>query len=284
MLKDREIDDIKHFLAEDLGFGDITGEALIDEGTSVEAVILCKDEGLVAGLKEVQELFRLLGCESKNLIEDGTWVKPGHEILLIHGPAKNMLQGERVALNLLSRMSGIATATKRLIASVRGISETVKVAATRKTAPGLRSFDKRAVIVGGGDPHRFRLDDCILIKDNHLAIVGSITEAVRRARQRVSFTKKIEVEAKSIEEVLEAARVGSDIVMLDNFSPNEAERALRALEKEDLRNKVVLEASGEINESNIQDYARAGIDVISSGSITHSAKAMNMSLEVKKRI
>lgn len=257
---------------------------MIDEGTSVEAVILCKDEGLIAGLKEVQELFKVLGCESKKLIEDGTWVVPGHEILLIRGPAKNMLQGERVALNILSRMSGIATATKRLIASVREISETVKVAATRKTAPGLRSFDKRAVILGGGDPHRFRLDDCILIKDNHLAIVGSITEAVRRARQKVSFTKKIEVEAKNIEEVLEAARVGADIVMLDNLSPKLAEKALRALEKEDLRNKVILEASGDITESNIQDYARVGIDVISSGSITHSAKAMNMSLEVKKRI
>jgi len=158
----------------------------------------------------------------------------------------------------------------------------VRVSATRKTAPGLRYFDKRAVAIGGGDTHRFRLDDAILIKDNHISIVGGVDEAIRRARSAISFSKKLEVEVKTVREALEAAKAGADIIMLDNMSVGEVEEAIRSLRDEGLRDRVLIEVSGGIDEGNILEYARLKPDVISLGFLTHSVRAVDMSLEVKR--
>ena len=188
---------------------------------------------------------------------------------------------ERTVLNIMMRMSGIATETRRLVDTLREAGLDVRVAATRKTAPGLRFLDKKAVMVGGGDTHRLRLDDAVLIKDNHVAIVGSVGEAVRKAKEAVSFAKKVEVEVQTPEEALEAARCGADIVMLDNMKPDQIRRAVELLKAEGLYGRIVLEASGGINPSNILEYASTGVHVVSLGYLTHSAKALDMSLELE---
>jgi len=187
---------------------------------------------------------------------------------------------ERTLLNILMRMCGIATATRRLVRKVEEAGFKVRIAATRKTAPGLRYFDKRAVVVGGGDPHRFRLDDAILIKDNHVALVGDVEEAVRRARSATSFTKKIEIEVQTSEDAVKAAQAGADIIMLDNMTAEEVEKTIDALKHRKLRDRVLIEVSGGIVEENILSYAKAGPDIISTGAITHSVKSVNISLEV----
>jgi nicotinate-nucleotide pyrophosphorylase (carboxylating) len=183
-------------------------------------------------------------------------------------------------LNLFSRMSGIATRTNRLVEMVRRAGYKTVVAATRKTALGLAYFDKKAVMIGGGDTHRCGLDDMILIKDNHLAIAGNVRSIVRRARERASFSKKIEVEVSRLSDVLEAVEAGADIVMLDNFSPKKIEEAVQLLKRKKLRNKILIEASGGITERNILRYAAAGVDIVSLGEITQSTRALDMSLEV----
>jgi nicotinate-nucleotide pyrophosphorylase (carboxylating) len=179
-------------------------------------------------------------------------------------------------------MSGIATATRRLAEKLRKANLTAKIAATRKTAPGLGYFDKKAVLVGGGDPHRLRLDDMILVKDNHVAIAGSVEEAVKRAKQAVSFSKKIEAEVTSTTDALKAAEAGADIVMLDNFSPKQVKEAVTALKKAGFFGKVLLEVSGGITEENLLDYASAQVNVISMGALTHSVKALDISLEITR--
>jgi len=189
-------------------------------------------------------------------------------------------------LNLFSRMSGIATTTNRLVEKIRRASYETRVACTRKTAPGLSYFDKKAVIAGGGDAHRWGLDDMGLIKDNHTAIAGGVKEAVKRVRKRVSFSKKIEVEVIDANEAVEAAQAGVDIIMLDNFTPKQAKQAINLLQKKGFRDKVLVEASGGITERNILEYAESGVDIVSLGEITQNAKALDMSLEiasVKKR-
>jgi nicotinate-nucleotide pyrophosphorylase (carboxylating) len=177
------------------------------------------------------------------------------------------------------RMSGVATATREMIERARKANPKVVVAATRKTLPRFSCFDKRAVRLGGGDPHRFRLDDCVLIKSTHLKLVGSVKEAIKRA-QRAGFTKRVEVEVSSAKDALEAARAGADIVMLDNVPPAEIKRAVRQLEREGLRKRVLLEASGGINPSNVVRYAASGVDIVSSGYMTFRAPAIDMNLEL----
>jgi nicotinate-nucleotide pyrophosphorylase (carboxylating) len=197
----------------------------------------------------------------------------------ISGNAQTILSAERTMLNLLSRMSGIATATRRLAEKLRKANATAKIAATRKTAPGLGYFDKKAVLIGGGDPHRLRLDDMILVKDNHIAIAGSVETAVKKAKA-ASFSKKIEVEVASATDALKAAEAGADIIMLDNFSPKQIREAVEALKKAGFFGKILVEVSGGITEQNLLEYASAQVDTISMGAITHSAKALDISLEV----
>ncbi len=272
---------LMNFLREDTGFGDITSKAVLDDKVEGEACIIAKEDGVLAGLIEVRRIFEFLGCVAEPLAEDGDTIKAGQEIVRIWGKAKAILEGERVALNLLSRMSGIATGTKKLFELAKRANTKVKISCTRKTAPGLRAFDKRAVEIGGGDTHRLRLDDCVLIKDNHVRLVGSVGETTRRAVERVSFTKKVEVEVGSVKEALEAAEAGADIVMLDNMNVEEVKAVVGEFAEKGYRGKVLLEASGNIDETNIAEYAGTGVDVISIGALTHSPKALDMSLEIK---
>ena len=199
-------------------------------------------------------------------------------MLRLDGPVRAVLLVERTALNLVGRMAGIATATAGFAARAREARPGVRVAATRKTAPGLRLLDKRAVVLGGGDPHRYTLSDAVLLKDNHLALVG-IEEAVGRARA-VSAYRVIEVEAETADEAVRAARAGAGVVMLDNMTPDGVKEALAALEAAGLRDRVTVEASGGITEETVGAYAALGVDIISVGALTHSARALDVTLEV----
>lgn len=271
---------VREFLLEDLGMGDITTDSLVDESLVAEGAIVCKEDGVIAGVNEASEIFELLGCTVKPLARDGDGVTSETLIMKVKGSARAMLRGERTALNILMRMSGIATATKMAVSEARKINPKVRIAGTRKTAPGLRYFDKRAVELGGGDPHRLRLDDCVLIKDNHLRLCSSLADAVKRARERVSFTKKIEVEVETLDQAVEAVQAGADIIMLDNMKPEDIAHVVNSLEGMGLRKKVLIEASGGITQGNIKKYASVGVDVISMGSLTHSSRALNMSMTV----
>jgi len=278
ILRERLMD----FLREDVGMGDLTTEAVVPAEVRIEAHIVVNEPAVIAGLYETSILFEIVEAEFKAEVEDGAEVSAGTIIAEINGSGRAILSAERTALNILMRMSGIATLTRKLVSMIRREGLNVRVSATRKTAPGLRYFDKRAVAIGGGDTHRFRLDDAILIKDNHISIVGGVDEAIRRARSAISFSKKLEVEVKTVREALEAAKAGADIIMLDNMSVGEVEEAIRSLRDEGLRDRVLIEVSGGIDEGNILEYARLKPDVISLGFLTHSVRAVDMSLEVKR--
>ncbi|MBS7607770.1 carboxylating nicotinate-nucleotide diphosphorylase [Candidatus Bathyarchaeota archaeon] len=269
-------------LAEDLGQGDITTSLLAPDGCTVEADIIAKEAGVIAGIEEATVLLESLGLRFEAYVKDGDEIKPKQVLIRVCGDARTILSAERTILNIMSRMSGIATATRKLVEKIQKAGYKTKVACTRKTAPGLLYFDKKAVAIGGGDTHRFHLDDMILIKDNHIAIAGSVEKAVRTAREKASFSKKIEVEAAKVEDVLRAAEVGVDMVMLDNFSPKQVEEAVKLLKKAGYYGKVMLEASGGITAENILEYASKGVDIISLGEITHSVKALDISLEITK--
>jgi len=271
---------VREALEEDIGYGDITSQLVVPEDVEAVAEVVAKEAGVLAGVEEAEMAFGLLGAHVIWAMRDGSSIKPGDVVLRARGPARALLAAERTALNFMMRMSGIATATAELVELVKKAGSKARVAATRKTAPGLRFFDKKAVEIGGGDTHRLGLDDCVLIKDNHIAIVGSVAEAVRRAREAISFTKKIEVEVSTPEEALEAARAGADIIMLDNFSPGEVEKALKLLEEAGLRSSVLVEVSGRIGPDNIMDYASKDVDIISSGYLTHSARALDFSMRI----
>ena len=270
---------LKQILAEDVGQGDVTSEAVVPKDLTVEAEVLAKEEGVVAGIEETVIFAESLGLSVKAEVADGDEVKSGTVIMKISGNARTILSAERTMLNLLSRMSGIATKTRELTEKLQKANLKAKVAATRKTAPGLLYFDKKAVVIGGGDPHRLRLDDMILIKDNHVAIAGSVENAVKKAKEYGS-SKKIEAEVSSTEDAVKAAAAGADIVMLDNFSPEQVKEAVKALKKAGFFGKVLLEVSGGITEQNLLDYASAQVDIISMGALTHSVKALDISLEV----
>lgn len=273
---------IRKFLEEDIGQGDITTLLTIPSGTIVEAEIVAKESGVTAGIEEALTMLESFGFQVRVLVPDGSRAKEKATILETVGDAKTLLSIERTLLNLLTRMSGIATATSRLIEKVRRVGYKTRIACTRKVAPGLSYFDKRAVMLGGGDTHRLHLDDLVIVKDNHLAVVGDVGEAVKRVREAVSFSKKIEIEVSTEKEALEAAKAGADIVMLDNFSPQQIRKTIALLDKEGLRGKILIEASGGINEQNVIEFAATGVDILSLGEITDSVKALDMSLEVVK--
>ncbi len=272
----------RRFVEQDIGHGDVTTFCTIPLGTIVEAEIIAKEKGVLAGVEEALTFLETFGLQGRALVEDGSKINKKKKVLHIEGDAATLLSIERTLLNLLSRMSGIATATDRLIEKIRQAGYKTRVACTRKTAPGLSYFDKKAVVIGGGDAHRWGLDDMILIKDNHIVVAGNIKEAIRKVREKVSFSKKIEVETKSVKDALEAAGTGIDLMMLDNFTPKEAQDLINQLKKKRLRDRILVEASGRITEQNILEYAAAEVDIISLGEITHSVKALDLSLEVTK--
>ncbi len=274
---------IKEMLAEDLGKGDVTSDTLFGAGLKARAEVTAKQKGVLAGIVEAVMVFNEVGVKAKIMRKDGASVSPGDVILSLEGPARKILAAERVALNLMMRMSGIATATRELITLARRKNPRVVIAATRKTAPLLKYFDKRAVVVAGGSPHRFGLSDQVLIKDNHLKLISSITEAVGKFKGR-GKVGKIEVETTSPEEALEAAKAGADIVMLDNMTPSQVRRAIKMLKEEGLRDKVSLEASGGIDSTNVADFAATGVDVISTSYMTMRSHAMDISLKIREAV
>lgn len=273
---------LRSILTEDLGKGDVTTMLLIPADSTAEAEVIARESGVIAGVEEAEVLAESLGLKVKNLVSDGEEVKTGKVLMKISGKTRTILAAERTILNILSRMSGVATATRKLVNKLKRRKLKTRVACTRKVAPGLLYFDKKAVLIGGGDTHRLCLDDMILIKDNHIAVVGSVEKAVKTAREKVSFSKKIEVEVTRVEDVLKAAKAGADIIMLDNFHPKQIEKAVKTLKKSGFYGKVLLEASGGITAKNILEFASTGVDVVSLGEITHSVKALNISLEITK--
>jgi nicotinate-nucleotide pyrophosphorylase (carboxylating) len=273
---------LKQLLAEDVGQGDVTTATIVPTGLAAQAKVVAKEAGTVAGVEETIILAESLGLNVKAALKDGEKVRPSQVIMKISGNARTILSAERTMLNLLSRMSGIATTTRRLTEELEKAHSTAKIAATRKTAPGLLYFDKKAVLVGGGDPHRLHLDDMVLIKDNHIAIVGSVEEAVKKAKANVSFSKKIEVEVTRVRDALKAAEAGADVIMLDNLSPKQVSDTVASLKKAGFYGKVLLEVSGGITADNLIDYASAPVDIISLGELTHSVKALDMSLEITR--
>ncbi len=276
-------DTLRRFLVEDLGFGDITTDSLVNPSLTGNGVVVCNEPAVIAGLQEAVILLKQVECEATVTVQDGTRVKPGTKVLEATGSAQNLLKIERVLLNLLSHMSGVATATRELVDIAEKASGwTVRVACTRKTLPGLRYFEKRAVELGGGDTHRLRLDDMVLIKDNHLVLTKGIEQAVKEARRKASFTKKIEIEVTRPEDAVKAAGAGADIVLLDNMSSEMIIKTVKLLNARKLRDRVILEGSGGISRDNIASYARTGVDVLSVGRITSSARSIDMSFDIRK--
>ena len=277
MFKNNTIIDriLRRALEEDLGSGDLTTDAIIGPDLHGRAALLTREEIVSAGLPVFQRVFEILSTEMtfEFKVKEGQLVEEGKKICQLSGPTNAILTAERTALNFLQRMSGIATLTKRYVDKVK--SDKVRLVDTRKTAPGLRVFDKYAVRVGGGFNHRFGLYDGILIKDNHIAAAGSVTEAVFLAKQGCPHTIKIEVEVEDLDALEEAIRAGADAVLLDNMSPQMLTNAVRSA-----KGRVLLEASGGITLENIEEIAKTGVDIISVGALTHSVRAVDISLEM----
>ena len=270
------------FLREDIGQGDLTSQYTVDEGLKSSSQIICKSEiAVVAGLEEAKIIFEICNCDSKVLVNDGDIVKRGIRVMKINGNTRAILKAERTALNLIMRMSGIATDTKRFVDIVKTVSKDIKVMGTRKTAPGLRYFDKKSIKLGGGHSHRNTLDELILIKDNHLAVSTSIQSAISNARLKAGKNMMIECEVSNKKSSVEAIKSGADIIMLDNFTPEMAQKTISYLRKSGLREKVLIEISGGVNISNIKDYALALPDMISIGSLTHSSNSIDFSMNME---
>lgn len=275
---------LSSFLHEDIGSGDITTNSLLGKDLNVQAKIIAKPEyeGVVAGLEEVITIFDICRCDALSLVSDGSLVKRGQAVIQIDGKAKDVLKGERTALNLLMRMSGIATETRRLVRAVREAGSSAEISSTRKTCPGLRIFDNKAVRIGGGVMHRQRLDDMALIKNNHIRISGSLASCLRDLKKKCGSSVKIECEVTNEQELITAINEGADIVMLDNFEPQAAKEAIERITTMGIRAKSKIEISGGIRLSNIKSYAQADPDRISVGYITHSIKAIDYSMKVVK--
>lgn len=273
------MDNIKTFISnalrEDIGPGDLTTEALIQPDIEGKAELIAKEPLILAGIEMAREVFHQVNQDINFLGRhtDGEDLSSSTVIATISGPLRSLLTAERVALNLLQRLSGIATLTRQYVNGIEGTK--ARIVDTRKTTPGLRALEKYAVRIGGGKNHRFGLFDGILIKDNHIAAVGSLTEAVKRAREKVPHTLKIEVETENLDQVREAISAGAEIIMLDNMDIETMKEAVKLI-----NGKALIEASGGINLNNVRQVAETGVDLISVGAITHSARSMDISMEI----
>lgn len=264
---------IKDALKEDIPYGDITASLVVTNGSLAKASLIAKEDGIICGLPIFERVFTILGkIEFISFFEEGSKVKSGDIIGEVKGDALNILMGERVALNLLQKMSGIATLTNKYVNEIKDLK--TKLLDTRKTTANLRILEKYAVKIGGGNNHRFSLSDGILIKDNHIGYAGSIKKAIKLAKENSSFVRKIEVETESKEDVLEALEAGADIIMLDNMSPLQVAEMVKLI-----NGRAITECSGNITLNTIRDYALSGVDFISSGELTHSVKAFDISLK-----
>jgi nicotinate-nucleotide pyrophosphorylase (carboxylating) len=261
-------------LIEDLGHGDVTSSLTVPEWTNARAIVRAKEDFILAGMPFVKEVFAMIDpcIVVKSFVEEGNAVSRDEEIAEIAGNARGLLAGERTALNILQRVSGIATLTRLYTQLVSGLA--VKIVDTRKTSPGMRLMEKYGVRTGGGDNHRFGLYDGVLIKDNHVKIAGGVSEAVRLAK-KTHHLLKIEVEVRNFDELREALDAGADIIMLDNMSASDVSEAVGIN-----AGRAVLEASGNINVENIRTIAETGVDLISIGALTHSARAADISMKI----
>jgi nicotinate-nucleotide pyrophosphorylase (carboxylating) len=269
---------IKTALKEDINYIDTTTDLMISEGHTSSADIFAKAEGVLCGIEVAVRVFTLLdgGIRYSIFKKDGDRIKPGDKIAVIEGPTRALLKGERTALNLLQHMSGIATQTDRCVQIVKGTK--AAITDTRKTMPGLRALQKYAVAIGGGKNHRFNLSDGAMLKDNHIDAAGGITAAVRAVRERLGHMVRLEVETRNLNEVKEAIKAGADVIMLDNMTCEQMREAVKLA-----AGRVLLEASGGITGENLRAVAETGVDIISIGALTHSVKALDISMKIDAR-
>ena len=259
---------LREFLEEDCAFQDVTSN-FIPEDAHKSAKIIAKSKGFISGLAELKILYNILKVETVLKKKDGEEVNKGEIVVELKGNARNILLGERVGLNLITLMSAITSTTRKYVNIIKDSGKNVKIACTRKTLPGLRIFEKKAVLMGGGDTHRFSLDDMILLKDTHLKYyTGDVADLLKDVKKKASFSKKIEIEIEKAEDAVVAAQNGADIIMLDNMSPDDVEDAINSLKKNNLRDNVIVEVSGSINSDNIVDYLLLEPDVISTSELT----------------
>ena len=270
---------IEYMLEEDEGFGDITSNAVVEENKEVNAYIISKDEGILAGIDIIRSVLEEYGIKVIFWLKDGSEISKNDLIISMKGDARTILLLERTVLNLSMRMSGVATAAHHYADLVKDYD--VKVAGTRKTSPAIAKFDKFALKVGGADTHRFSLDDMVLIKDNHIAVCDSPLDALLKAKENTSFSKKIEIEVETLEDAIKCVENKADIVMLDNMSGVEVKEVIDELEKLNIRQNSLIEVSGGITEDNILDYVEYGVDIISIGALTHSSRSLNFSLRIE---
>ena len=265
---------LKRFLEEDIGKGDITSKLVKQQ--QITAKIISREETIIAGVNFAKQIFALKGCRVKIIKNNGEKSKPNEIILEVRGNSYSVLSCERTALNLLSRMCGIASKTNNLVKILRKTKSKSKLFATRKTAPGLRQFDKIAVEIGGGHKHRMSLDEMIMIKDNHIS-VESLESLIKKAKKT---RKSIEVEVENQNDAIFAAKIGVGTIMLDNFKPSQIRNVMKKMKSLGLLKNIKLEASGRINEKNISEYGKTGVDMISVGEVTNSVNGVDLSLEI----
>jgi len=261
-------------LQEDITSEDITTNAVMREARAGEVDLICKEDGVIAGLQVYARVFELLDCETVTelYVKDGDFVKKGQLMGKVRGDIRVLLSGERVALNYLQRMSGIATYTRQIADLLKGSS--TKLLDTRKTTPNMRVFEKYAVKVGGGYNHRYNLSDGILLKDNHIGAAGSVTKAIQMAKEYAPFVRKIEIEVENLEMVKEAVEAGADIIMLDNMTPDMMREAVALID-----GRAETECSGNVTRENVDRLVEIGVDYISSGALTHSSPILDISMK-----
>ena len=270
--------EIERFLQEDISNGDITSDLFIDSNSISDAQILSRESGLLSGRNELTQIFDYFNIKSNWSFQDGEYFDSNTQIVKLNGSSKSLLLSERVSLNLLGHMSGIATSTNHAVTITKKISPNTNISATRKTLPGLRKYEKYSVIVGGGLPHRYDLNEMILIKDNHNKLITNLKESVNTARDKIDSNKKIELEVDSLESALNAVDLDVDIILLDNMTPEDISKFILKLKQ--ISEPPLTEASGGINFSNLESYASTQVDIISMGALTHSSKSIDFSLQI----
>ena len=272
---------LKKFIIEDNSFVDISSRSIPTKSLS-SAKIIAKSDGYISGLEELEILFQILKVDITFKKEDGDQIQNGDVVAELYGKTKDILLGERVGLNLLCHMSAITTTTRKFVKIIEESGKGVKIACTRKTLPGLRLFEKKAVEFGKGDTHRFNLDDLVLLKSTHLKFYdGNVAELLRNIKLKVSFTKKIEIEVEKVDDVIIAVKNGADIIMLDNMNPDKVQDAINLLKQKDLRDQVIIEVSGNITQDNIVDYLISEPDIISTSILTQKpTEFVDLSLQL----
>lgn len=268
-------DHVKSALMEDIGFGDVTTESIVDEDKIFNAKLVSRCEGIICGLEVFKTVFKILSEKVKVelLFKDGDKIKKGDVLATLTGPGKYLLLGERVSLNYVQRMSGIATETHKYQEAIGDLP--AKIVDTRKTTPGFRAFEKYSVKVGGGALHRFNLSDCAMIKDNHIQVAGSVTNAVKLVKANLSHAHKIELECDTLEQVKEALPLGVDIIMLDNMTLEQMTEAVQLI-----NHKAIVEASGNVHLDTVRQIAECGVDIISSSAIVAKAPTLDVALDM----